>query len=90
MTARPLPAPEADEAELLARWPNGAVVEVETATNPHFNCLIATDDIGTHEFLSWRELDGQYVRDDTGTGFKMTGSSMQEVIPPAPPAPLDR
>ena len=61
---------EADQAELLARWPNGAVVEVETATNPHLNCFIATDDSGIHQFLFWRELDRQYVREETRTGLK--------------------
>jgi hypothetical protein len=72
---------QADQAELLARWPNGAVVEVETATNPHLNCFIATDDSGIHRFLFWRELDGRYVREQTRTGLKRSGSSVQELMP---------
>jgi hypothetical protein len=72
---------EADQAELLARWPNGGVVEVETATSSQFNCFVATDDGGVHQFLFWRDLDGQYIREDTRTGVKKSGSSVRDLMP---------
>ena len=72
---------DADQAELLARWPNGGVVEVETATSSQFNCFIATDDGGVHQFLFWRDPSGEYVREDTRTGLKKSGSSVREVMP---------
>ena len=72
---------KADQAELLAQWPNGAVVEAETATSSQFNCFVATDDAGVHQYLFWRDHNGQYVREDTRTGLKKRGSSVRDVMP---------
>jgi hypothetical protein len=75
---------EADQADLFARWPKGDVIEVETAVSTTFNCFLATDDSGDYEFVFWREPEGQYVREDTGTGRKVKGARLAEVMPAKP------
>ena len=72
---------EADVVVLLARWPKGAVLEVETAISAEFNCFLATGDDGDHDFVFWREPGGQYVGEDTHSGLKVNGATLAEAMP---------
>ena len=78
---------EADQANLFARWPKGDVIEVETAVSTEFNCFLAIGDDGNYQFVFWRELEGQYVREDTRTARKATGATLAEVMPAQPGVP---
>jgi hypothetical protein len=77
---------QADQTELFARWTKGEVIEVETATSALFNCFLAAAEDGGEGFMFWREPNGEYVRQDTRTGRKMTGATLAEVMPPRPGA----
>lgn len=72
---------EADQADLFARWPKGEVIEVETAISSEFNCFLAIGDDGECQRLFWREPEGQYVREDAGTGQQVKGATLAEVMP---------
>jgi hypothetical protein len=76
---------DGDLATLFGRWPKGDVIDVETAVSAEFNCFLATGEAGDHHFVFWREPSGQYVREDTRTGRKVTGATLAEVMPESPP-----
>ena len=72
---------EADEASLYARWPKGDMIEVETAISTEFNCFLAIREDGDCQFAFWRELEGEYIREDTSTGRRVKGATLAEVMP---------
>ena len=70
-----------DNSDLLARWPGGEMVEVETPGGIQLHYFLAYSDWGELLFIFWRDAGGTYLRGDRRTARVAQGATLADLVP---------
>ena len=70
-----------DSNDLLAHWPDGETVEVETPGGIQLHYFLAYSDWGELLFIFWRDTGGTYLRGDRWTARVAKGATLADVVP---------